>query len=200
MKTLAIDSSMMGQQSISRQMMRYFLETEDSNITYRDLVKDSPAHLSLELMVNQVPTDATAYQISLSKDYLDEFMKAERVVIAAPMYNFSIPSVLKSWIDRILVAGQTFKYTEHGPVGLAGNKQIIVLSSRGSEFEFSPELKAMDHQESYLKTVFNFIGISDITFIRAEGVNMGEDKKQAAITKAFYQIDTIFRKSVVELV
>ncbi|ETO94436.1 FMN-dependent NADH-azoreductase [Legionella oakridgensis] len=195
MKTLAIDSSMMGQHSVSRQLMRYFIERDQSEIKYRNLVEENPAHLSLEFIekntIDNSMIDETTYQINLSKIYLNEFLEAERLVIAAPMYNFSIPSVLKAWIDRIMIAGKTFKYTEQGPIGLAGEKKVYIISTRGGEYEILPSLKAMDHQENYLVTVFNFLGIHDIRFIRAEGVNRGKDKKLAAINQAYQQIDKI---------
>ncbi|HVK92160.1 MAG TPA: NAD(P)H-dependent oxidoreductase, partial [Mycoplana sp.] len=105
------------------------------------------------------------------------------VVLGAPMYNFSLPSQLKAWIDRIAVAGKTFRYTENGPEGLAKGKKVIVVSTRGGHYSSGPAA-AMDHQESYLQAVFGFLGITDIEFVRAEGLNISADSKTAAISEA----------------
>jgi FMN-dependent NADH-azoreductase len=99
------------------------------------------------------------------------------------MYNFSVPSQLKAWIDRIAQVGRTFKYTDKGPVGLAAGKTIIVASTRGGVYSTGPAV-GMDHQETYLKAVFGFFGITDVRFVRAEGVNMGPEAKAKAIATA----------------
>ena len=110
------------------------------------------------------------------------------MVVGAAMYNFGLPSTLKAWIDRISVAGRTFKYTENGPVGLAGEKKVYIASSRGGIYgEQSP----VDFQEAFLKTVFNFTGVTDVHVIRAEGVNMGDVAKQQAIETAMAQVSQI---------
>jgi FMN-dependent NADH-azoreductase len=113
-------------------------------------------------------------------------------VIAAPMYNFTIPTQLKAWIDRIVAAGRTFKYTEQGVVGLAPDKKIIIISTRGNHYSNNTSMQAMDHQENYLKTIFNFIGITDITIIRAEGLHLGEDIRNKAIALAEEKIRELF--------
>lgn len=99
------------------------------------------------------------------------------MVIGMPMYNFSIPSQLKSWLDHVVIAGQTFRYTDQGPVGLISNKKVFVLSTRGGIY--SGDLARLDFQESYVKTIFSFIGINNITIIRAEGLAMPNQKDQA---------------------
>ncbi|MEK1932547.1 MAG: NAD(P)H-dependent oxidoreductase, partial [Pararhizobium sp.] len=104
--------------------------------------------------------------------------------IGAPMYNFAIPSQLKTWIDRILVAGTTFRYTESGVEGLAKGKKVIVASTRGGHYSGASPIGAMDHQETYLSTVFGFIGITDVEFVRAEGLAISPDSKEAAIAEA----------------
>jgi FMN-dependent NADH-azoreductase len=115
---------------------------------------------------------------------LADFLAADVIVIGAPMYNFSIPSQLKAWIDRLAVAGKTFRYTEKGPQGLVPDKRVIVASSRGGFY--GPETPAafLDHQESYLRGLFGFLGITDVTFIRAEGVNLGPEQRSAALDGA----------------
>jgi FMN-dependent NADH-azoreductase len=106
------------------------------------------------------------------------------VVIGAPMYNFTVPSQLKSWIDRVAQAGRTFTYTDKGPKGLAGDKTVIVASTRGGVYSTNPALAGLDHQESYLRTVFGFFGVTDIRFVRAEGVAMGPEAKAQAVQAA----------------
>jgi FMN-dependent NADH-azoreductase len=119
-----------------------------------------------------------------SEELLSEFLAADVVVIGAPMFNFSIPSQLKAWIDRVVQAGRTFRYTEKGPVGLAGAKKVIIVSSRGGMYAGMPYEAAMDHQEAYLRTVLNFLGINDVSYVRAEGVAMGVEKQREAIASA----------------
>jgi FMN-dependent NADH-azoreductase len=109
------------------------------------------------------------------------------IVIGAPMYNFSIPSQLKAWIDRIALPGKTFTYTAAGPTGLAKGKKVIIASSRGGRYFNTPH-EAMDHQESYLRAVLGFIGISDIESVRAEGMGMGAEVRTNALREAHAQI------------
>jgi FMN-dependent NADH-azoreductase len=125
---------------------------------------------------------------------MDEFKEADIVVIGAPMYNFSIPSQLKAWIDRVVIAGQTFRYTENGPQGLATGKRVIVASSRGGVYSSGPAA-GLDFQENYLRAVLGFIGITNIEFIRAEGVNIGADHKVKAIASARDSIGTLATKA-----
>ena len=106
------------------------------------------------------------------------------IVLGAPLYNFSIPSQLKAWIDRIAQVGRTFTYTDKGPKGLAGGKTVIVAITRGGVYSTSEAGRAMEHQESYLQTVLGFLGITDVRFVRAEGVAMGEAVKAAALASA----------------
>ncbi len=114
---------------------------------------------------------------------IEAFQAADIVVIGAPMYNFSIPSQLKAWIDRIVVAGKTFRYTTNGPEGLVSGKRVIIASSRGSACQNTP-IAAMDFQENYLRALFSFIGVMEVSFVRAEGLAMGDEQKAAAITSA----------------
>lgn len=125
-----------------------------------------------------------ADELADAKAALDEFMAADIVVIGAPMYNFTIPSQLKAWIDRVLVAGTTFRYSASGVEGLAKGKKIIVASTRGGHYSAGSPASAMDHQETYLSAVFAFVGITDIEFIRAEGLNISPESKEAAVAAA----------------
>ena len=116
---------------------------------------------------------------------------ADVIVIGAPLYNFSIPSQLKAWIDRVAQAGRTFTYTEKGPQGLAGGKTVIVASTRGGVYSTTDGGRAMEHQESYLQTVFSFFGIADVRFVRAEGLAMGAAPKAAALAAAELEIKAL---------
>jgi FMN-dependent NADH-azoreductase len=119
---------------------------------------------------------------------LDEFLAADIIVLGAPMYNFGIPSQLKAWIDCLAAPGKTFNYTATGPEGLAGGKKVVIASSRGGVYSASSPMAFMDHQESFLKSFFGFLGITDITFVRAEGVNMGPEQRQSALDSALAEV------------
>lgn len=118
------------------------------------------------------------------------------IVVGAPLYNFTIPTQLKAWIDRLAQAGRTFKYTEQGAVGLATGKTVIVASSRGGVYSTSDGGRAMEHQESYLKVVFGFFGITDVRFVRAEGVALGEAPRAEALNSARIEIARVTASSV----
>ena len=194
MKLLHIDSGILGGNSVTRNLSASVVAEwnrrhKGLSVTYRDLATDPIGHLTgSHLMAGS--TDPTKRSAELEHDLteggkaLDEFLAADVVVIGAPMYNFSIPSQLKAWIDRIAVAGKTFRYTEKGPEGLAGGKKVIVASSRGGFYGKDSGLSGLDHQEAYLRTVLGFIGITDIDFVRTEGVNVSPEAKEKAITAA----------------
>ncbi|KMN29732.1 FMN-dependent NADH-azoreductase [Chromobacterium sp. LK1] len=193
MKLLHLDSSILAANSVSRQLSAVVADTlrqRHANVetSYRDLASQPIAHLSGEIIGANFTAEAdwTATQRSeaaLSNELIEEFLAADVVVIGAPMYNFSIPSQLKAWVDRVAATGRTFKYTENGPVGLAGGKKVIVVSSRGGVYS-TEQGRLMDFQEDYLKTVMGFLGVNDVAFVRAEAVNMGEDKRATAIHAA----------------
>jgi FMN-dependent NADH-azoreductase len=133
--------------------------------------------------------DASAQdEVAATNVALDEFLAADIVVIGAPMYNFGIPSQLKAWIDCLAAPGKTFRYTATGVEGLAGSKKVIVASSRGGFYSASSPMAFMDHQETFLAGFFGFIGITDITFVRAEGVNTGPEQRQRALESALAEI------------
>ena len=195
MKLLHIDSSITGAQSVSRQLTRDIVATwttrhPNTVVDYLDLVEDTPSHLSAESLGFRVPatagtlTEGQRRENAVSEALVAQFLAADVIVVGAPLYNFSIPSQLKSWIDRIAQAGRTFTYTATGPKGLAGGKTVVVASTRGGVYSTSEGGRAMEHQESYLQTVFGFLGISDMRFVRAEGVAMGDAKKAEAMALA----------------
>lgn len=195
MKLLHIDSSILGTASVSRQLTgRIAAQWRASHpgtvVEYLDLAAQAPSHLSAESLGFRQPagapdlTDAQRRENAVSEALVSQFLAADVIVVGAPLYNFSIPSQLKAWIDRIAQAGRTFKYTDKGPVGLAGGKTVIVASTRGGVYSTSDAGNAMEHQESYLKTVFGFFGITDVRFVRAEGVAMGDTPKAQALATA----------------
>ncbi|MCG9107178.1 NAD(P)H-dependent oxidoreductase [Laribacter hongkongensis] len=201
MKLLHIDSSVLAEHSVSRQLTaRIVTEWQATHpgtaVEYLDLAQDTPATLSgAELAARMTPADSRSAEQTVAaartEAFLQQFLAADVIVVGAPMYNFSIPSQLKNWIDCIAQAGRTFKYTETGPVGLAGNKTVIVASSRGGVYSTSEALRALDHQESYLRTVLGFMGIDNVRIVRAEGVNQGADRRSQALAAAEADIATL---------
>ncbi len=197
MRLLHVDSSILGPGSVSRLITTEIVAAEKRrdpsiSVTYRDLAADPVDHLSgahLAAFQGAVPEAASLQRdVAAGQAALAEFLAADVVVVGAPMYNFSVPSQLKAWIDRLAVAGKTFRYTENGSVGLAAGKRVIVASSRGGVYSLDSQLAALDHQESYLRSVFGFFGVSDVTFIRAEGVAMSSERRAKAIDAAMGHI------------
>jgi FMN-dependent NADH-azoreductase len=195
MKVLHIDSSPLGGNSVSRELTRRIVAQwhalhPHAHIDYLDLAKDAPTHLSVDSLGFRMGpnagglSDIQRRENEISERLVTQFLAADVIVIGAPMYNFSVPTQLKAWIDRIAQAGRTFTYTDKGPKGLAGGKTVIVASSRGGMYSTNPAMAALDHQESYLKTVFGFLGITDVRFVRAEGVAMGDAAKEQALGTA----------------
>ncbi len=194
MNLLHIDSSILGDHSVSRQVSAAAVAAltaanPGAKVTYRDLDAQPAPHQSGALMAARGldPADRNADQardVADADAVLEEFLAADTVVIGVPMYNFGIPSTLKSWIDHLAVAGKTFSYSEAGPKGLAGGKRIILASSRGGFYGPDSSAASLQHQESYLRGFFGFIGIPEIEVVSAEGVNYGPDHKQTALEAA----------------
>ncbi len=200
MKLLQVDASVLGEASVSRRLTRditaaWLAVHPGTTVERLDLVLEPLPHfgpdaLGLRLGLDEASlTDAQRRQNDLSERLVTQFLAADVVVVGAPMYNFSIPSQLKAWIDRLAQAGRTFRYTEQGPVGLAGGKKVVVASSRGGLYTGNSPMAAFEHQESYLRAVFGFFGISDIRIVRAEGLNMGEAARAEALKAAALDID-----------
>jgi FMN-dependent NADH-azoreductase len=199
MKLLHIDSSILGDNSASRQLSRELVQAwiaaePDISVTYRDLAADAISHFSSQTLVAagtsaELRDAALKHEAELSESTMAEFLAADAVVIAAPMYNFSIPTQLKAWIDRIAVAGKTFRYTEAGPEGLCGGKKRLIVSTSGGLHAGQPS--GIGHEE-YLKLVFGFLGITDIEFVRAEGLAYGDDMRAKAMHEAQLQIGQQF--------
>jgi FMN-dependent NADH-azoreductase len=192
MKLLHLDSSVLGPHSVSRQVSAAIVDrlrqaTPGLDVSYRDLTTTPLSHLSgLHLAASQGATPETNLQpdIAAGQAVLEEFLAADIVVIGAPMYNFTIPSQLKAWIDRILVAGKTFKYGPAGVQGLAGNKRVIVALSRGGFYGADTPAAAGEHLETYLRWVFGFIGIANPEFISADGIQVGPEHREKAVAGA----------------
>ncbi len=185
MKLLHIDSAITGDGSVTRQVSadivkRLVTSKDGLEVTRRDLAADPLSHFTLG---DLPPQDG-------STPILNEFLAADILVIGAPMYNFTVPSQLKAWIDRILVAGKTFAYGETGVVGLAGDKRVIVAISRGGFYGPDSPAAANEHLETYLTGVFRFIGITP-EFVIAEGVMVGPEQRDAALAGAAQNIQTL---------
>jgi FMN-dependent NADH-azoreductase len=181
MKLLHIDSSILGEGSASRALSREIVDRfqaqhPGTEVTYVDLAAQELPHFSQRSLAKADERDAARDEQALA-----QFLAADVVVIGAPMYNFTIPSQLKAWIDRIAVAGKTFRYGPKGPEGLAGDKQLIVAIARGGVY---PQGSPAEFGESYLKHLFGFLGVRDLTFVRAEGLKISPEHRTAALAAA----------------
>jgi FMN-dependent NADH-azoreductase len=194
MKLLHLDSSVLGPHSVSRQVSAAIVDrlrkaTPGLDITYRDLTLTPLAHLSgSHLAAGQgAPAEASLREdLAAGQAVLSEFLAADIVVLGAPMYNFTIPSQLKAWIDRILVSGKTFKYSAQGVEGLAGNKRVIVAISRGGFYGAGTPAAVGEHLETYLRWVFGFIGVTNLEFISADGIQVGPEHREKAVAGALH--------------
>lgn len=199
-KLLQVDSSPLGEASVSRELTRSIVEAytaahPGTTVTRRDVGARPPSHfdgaLIQVLKLGAQASEAQRAEFDYTEELLVEFLEADVVVVGAPMYNFSVPTQLKAWIDRIAQAGRTFAYTAEGPSGLAGGKKVIIASSRGGKYAGTAYEAALDHQESYLKSVFGFFGITDIEVVRAEGLAMGPDQRSQALDAAKVEISRV---------
>jgi FMN-dependent NADH-azoreductase len=171
---LHIDASINRENSASRAISRSVvdqltIERGGNDVIYRDLAADPLPHLTLDAFADS--------------SVLDEFLAADAVVIGAPMYNFTLPTQLKAWIDRIVVAGKTFRYTANGPEGLATGKRVIVALARGGFYDQGSPASALEHLETYLRGIFNFIGIEP-EFVVADGLAVSPEQREQAIKLA----------------
>ena len=174
MTILHIDTSINGENSASRQITKSLVEQLKGSqwgekVVYRDLAADPVPHLTLDQFADT--------------SVLDEFFEADTIVIGAPMYNFTLPTQLKAWIDRIVIAGKTFQYGANGPEGLVKGKRVIVALTRGGVYSEGSPAAALEHLETYLRGVFNFIGIEP-EFVVAEGLAISPELREQAIGQA----------------
>lgn len=198
MNVLVIASSTSGPASTSNLLVRGFLarlaESEPSiHVVTRDLAGEPLPHLT-EATVNGVRAEAKTLSEfaakALSDVLIEEVEAADLIVIGSPMENFGIASRLKVWFDHVLRGGRTFRYTSAGPEGLLKDKRVIVVETRGGFYSDGPA-KAMDSQEPHLRTMLNFAGITDVTFVRAERLNMGPEARAAALEAAGRVLDDV---------
>ena len=172
MTILHIDSSISGENSASRAISRSIVDRlrgPNDKVVTRDLVSEPLPHLTLDAFADT--------------SVLDEFLAADTVVIGAPMYNFTLPTQLKAWLDRIILAGSTFRYAESGPEGLAGGKRVVIGLARGGFYDAGSPAAALEHLETYLRGVFNFIGIEP-EFVAADGLAIGPEQRDSSIKQA----------------
>ncbi len=194
-KILHIDASALGERSESRRLSGDFIQhwstlNPEDKVIRRDIVDNPLPHMdgfTLGSMMTPIAERTSEQETAANRaeELIQEFLDADVLVLGVPMYNLGIPSTLKSWVDHISVAGRTFEYTANGPKGLAGDKQVYILSTRGGVYgDNSP----MDHQVSYMNTIFSFLGISEIHTIQAEGLNISPENREQSIAAAHAQI------------
>jgi FMN-dependent NADH-azoreductase len=182
MTILHLDSSITGDNSVSRVISRRIVDQltatdPTAKLVYRDLAAEPLPHLTLDAFAD--------------RSVLDEFLAADTVVIGAPMYNFTLPSQLKAWIDRIAVAGATFRYREDGSSeGLVGDKRVIVALSRGGFYGANTPAASMEHLETYLRSVFGFVGIVP-EFVAADGIAVGPEVREKAVANALDEVEKL---------
>lgn len=176
---------------LATRLVERLRETEpESTLTVRDL-NDAPHPVLDEAALGALftPTDQRtpeqAARVALDDALIAEIQAADVVVLGIPMYNFGVPAPLKNWIDAISRAGVTFRYSEKGPEGLLKGKKVYVALTRGGQYRNTPS----DTQVPYLKTVFTFLGLTDVQFVYAEGLAMGADAERSAIASAHEQIE-----------
>lgn len=199
MKLLQIDSSITGPNSVSRVITAAVVERlrqthPGLEVVQRDLIGAAPDHVTPANFPSSHPISAAvgdapefAAGRAASDAILDEFLASDIVVIGAPMYNFGVPSQLKAWIDRVIVPGKTFSYGPEGVKGLVPGKRVIIAISRGNLYGAGQPAAALEHVETYLRSVFSFVGITNLQFIVAEGVQLGPDARKAALDKALQE-------------
>ena len=174
MTILHIDSSISGENSASRQLTKSLVDQLKTSqwreqVVYRDLAANPLPHLTFDAFADTA--------------VLDEFLAADTVVIGAPMYNFTLPTQLKAWIDRLAIAGTTFHYTENGPEGLVKDKRVIIALARGGFYGEGSPAAALEHLETYLRGMFNFIGVEP-EFVAADGLAIGPEQREQSISEA----------------
>ncbi len=209
---LQLDSSVTGGASVSRELTTAVVEalqasTPGARVVYRDLVADPIAHLDADALAvlrpapdAAAPTGVRLAAANLNEELVSEFLAADVVVVGAPMYNFTVPTQLKAWIDRVAQAGRTFRYTAAGAQGLASGKRVVIVSSRGGRYAGEAFEAMMDHQEAYLRAVFGFFGIADVTVLRAEGIALGAEQRAAAVAAVLGERNDVAARIAAEVI
>jgi FMN-dependent NADH-azoreductase len=198
---LVLTSSALGEASVSNQLVhdavaQLRLQDPARQVITRDLGSSPIPHLNLDSATairGAEPANAEqAAARALSDELIDELRAADTIVIGAPMYNFGMASTLKAWFDHVLRAGVTFGYSEAGPEGLLTGKRAIVVVTRGGLYSEGPA-QVMDSQEPHLRSLLGFIGITDVTFVRAEKLAFGPEAREQAIEAARAQLGQTVR-------
>lgn len=193
MRLLHIDSSILGETSVSRSISAAIVNSirrdqPDIEVIRRDLVADPLPHLTLSYLPTKYPLagaaqdkDPSVAHRQESENVLAEFIGSDIVVIGAAMYNFTVPTQLKAWIDRIVITGKTFRYTAEGiAVGLCGDKRVICALSRGGFYGPDSGQPDNEHLETYLKSIFRFIGVTNLECVIAEGIQVSPEHRRLA--------------------
>ncbi|MBD2438968.1 FMN-dependent NADH-azoreductase [Nostoc sp. FACHB-110] len=192
---LHIDSSPRGERSISRSLSHAFVTSwknahPGDTVTYRDLGHHPVPHvdegwIAAAFSPPETHTPELTQAIQLSDSLIDELLAADRYVFGVPMYNLNIPSTFKAYIDQIVRIGRTFAVDANGYKGLIdSNKKVLIITSRGGTFPPGTPFAAYDHQEPYLRTILGFIGLTDVSFIHADSLNLGDDARQKSLENA----------------
>ncbi|MEA5122647.1 FMN-dependent NADH-azoreductase [Xanthomonas floridensis] len=208
MRLLHLDSSILSTASVSRQLTAHLVQALRASlptlsVSYRDLAAAPVAHLTGAIAAGFRPLPqpasdtALVAEHALSEQLVEEFLTSEIVVMGAPMYNFSVPTQLKAWIDRIAQPGRTFQYTATGPQGLAVGKRLIVASTRGGIYT-QGAMAALDFQEAYLTAAFGFLGVHDVQFVRAENLSRGPELAAISLTNAQACVAAVVRRCVAQ--
>jgi FMN-dependent NADH-azoreductase len=201
MTLLFVTSSLFGEASQTRQLAREFVATwrrdnPGARVVERDLTPETMPHLTqATLGAVMTPADKRTPEQAALAGFADtliaEVEAADTIVLAAPMYNFTIPTTLKAWLDHIARAGRTFRYTANGPVGLLTGKKVVVVTGRGGVYSGESPARALDFQEPYLRAILGFIGLTDVEFIHIEGLNISKDAAEAGRARARQAIATL---------
>ncbi|MDZ7965512.1 MAG: FMN-dependent NADH-azoreductase [Nostoc sp. DedSLP03] len=200
-KILHIDSSPRGDRSKSRKLAKEFIaawqdQHPDDLITYRDLRQTPVPHVTEDWIVAcftppEALTPEMAQLLKFSDELVDEFLAADRCVFSVPMYNFSIPSNFKGYIDQVIRVGRTFTEEDGQVKGLANGKKVLFITSRGVEYGAGSPYEGWDCQEPALRYAFQFMGVTDIEFIHANGLDMGDEARKRALDKAQSEIQEL---------
>jgi FMN-dependent NADH-azoreductase len=194
---LFVTSSLFGGRSRSEGLAREFLARyPHGSLTQRELAPAATPHLDGETIAAlgvaaAERTERQREKVAFADGLIEEVEAADTIVLAVPMYNFSIPSTLKAWIDHIARAGRTFRYTATGPEGLLKGKKVFVVTARGGQYAGDGPHRAYDFQEPYLRSVLGFLGLDDVTFLHLEGLNISPEAAAQGLVKARAALDTI---------
>lgn len=200
MNLLHLDSSILGENSVSRKLSKAVVErlrgeSSDLHITYRDLAANPVPHLSGAYLAGQSASvqhdQAMQEDLALGGSLLEEFLGADIVVIGVALYNFTVSSQLKAWVDRIAVSGKTFRYTAHGPEGLAGGKRVILAVARGGFYGPGAPAQPYEHAETYMRAVLGFIGITTPEVVVAEEIAVSAEQRETSLKAALDTIATL---------